>query len=82
MYNKKSAVLSPTPDFYTFKYIYTIIGQEDQNVATIDLPSFFLQTKMKGDNKIVLKLTGAGAFLLIELDSEKWRKYLVKENSK
>ena len=42
MYTEKSEVSSLTPDFYAFKYICAIIVKESRDIATIDLPGFFL----------------------------------------
>ena len=79
---EKSKVSSPTLDFYTFKYICAVIAKESRNVATVDLPGFFLQTEIKRDDKFLLKIIGAVALLLVESNTEKWRKHLVKENGK
>ena len=79
---EKSKVSSPTPDFFTFKYACAIIAKESRDVATVDLPGFFLQTEMEGEDKILLKITGAVALLLVESNKQKWRKHLVKENGK
>ena len=48
----------------------------------VNLPSFFLQTRNEGDELVLLKITSAAALLLIESNSEKWKKHLRKENSK
>ena len=40
IYTEKSEVSSPTPDFYTFKYICVVIAKESRDVATVDLPVF------------------------------------------
>lgn len=45
IYTDKNECLSPTSDFYSFKYVVTIIvAKEERDCATVDLPSFFLQT--------------------------------------
>ena len=38
---------SPMPTFYTFKCMYTLIAKEGRDIATIDLPGFFLQTEIE-----------------------------------
>ena len=63
---KKSGCRSPTPYFYDFKYVCAMIAKEDQDIATIDLKGFFLQTEMKGDVPLLLKLTGSVALLLVK----------------
>ena len=79
LYTNKEDVSSPTPDFYAFKFVCAVIAREQRDVASVDLPGFFLQTDQ--DEKILLKLTGAVALLLVESDS-KWKKHLRKENGK
>ena len=82
MHTEKSEVSSPIPDFCAFKYICAVIAKESRDIATIDLPGFFLQTEMERDDKILLKITGAVALLLVESNPEKWQTHLVKENGK
>jgi hypothetical protein len=80
LYTNKEDVSSPTPDFYAFKFIAAVIAREGRDVASVDLPGFFLQTDQ--DEKILLKVTGAVALLLVESEPSKWRKHLRKENGK
>jgi hypothetical protein len=80
LYTNKEDVSSPTPDFYAFKFIAAVIAREGRDVASVDLPGFFLQTDQ--DEKILLKVTGAVALLLVESEPDKWRKHLRKENGK
>lgn len=47
-------------------------------MATVDLPGFFLQTEQ--DKRLLLKLTGAVAALLVESDPRKWSKHLRVED--
>ena len=53
-----------------------MIAREGSDIATVDLPGFFLQTDQ--DEMLLLKLTGSVALMLIEVDS-KWKKHLRKE---
>lgn len=82
LYTNKDDVSSPTPDFYSFKYICAIIAKECRDVATVDLPGFSLQTEQDGDKDIILKLSGEVALLLVECDEDRWKKHLRKENGK
>ena len=68
IHTDKSECTSPTPDFYAMKYIYATAAKEDRDVATIDLPGFFLQTEAEKDDYTIVKLTGAVALLLVECD--------------
>ena len=73
---------SPTPDFYTMKYVCGASALEERDTATVDLPSFFLQTEPNNDDEpVIIKFTGAAALLLVEYD-ERWRKHLRRENGK
>ena len=80
LYTSKEKVSSPTPDFFAFKFKCDVITREGRNVATVDLPGFFLQTDQ--DKLILLKLTGAVALLFVESDPTKWKKHLHEENRK
>ena len=49
----------------------------------INLSRYFLQTKTNGlGEMIIAKCTGAVALLLLEIDRERWKKDLCRENSK
>ena len=83
VYTNKDECSSPTPDFFAFKYICAIIALEERDVATVDLPGFFLQTEQEeGNEKLILKLIGAVAMLLVEIDPKRWRKHLWQELDK
>ena len=82
VFTDKNDVSSPTPDFYAFKFICAMIAREGRDVATADLPGFFLQTEQEGDEVIMLKLTGEVALLLVECEPDKWRKHIRKEDGK
>ena len=80
LYTNKEDVSSPTPDFYSFKFIAAIIAKECRDAASVDLPGFFLQTDQ--EERILLKVTGAIALLLVESEPGKWKKHLRQENGK
>ena len=69
LYIDKSKCLSPTPDFYSLKYLCAVFAKEGQDVATVDLPRFFLQTENEG--LVLLKMTSTVVLLLVELNSKK-----------
>ena len=54
IYTDKNSVSSPTPDFYAFKYVCAVIAKEGRDVATVDLPDFFLQTEQDGEEELYL----------------------------
>ena len=41
-----------------------------------------MKAERKGENTILLKLEGTVALMIVELDSNKWKKYLIRENGK
>lgn len=57
-----------------------MITREGRDIATVDLPGFFLQTDQ--DKLILLKVSGVVDLLVVESNSTKWKKHLQKENKK
>jgi len=82
LYTDKNDCSSPTPDHFAFRYLCAVFAKEGRDVATVNLPSFFLQTENEGDEPVLLKITGAVALLLVESNPSKWKKHLRKENGK
>jgi len=80
LYTDKNDYSSPTPDFYAIKYLCALFAKEGRDIATADLPEFFLQTK--NEDLVLLKITSAAALLLVETNPEKWKKHLHRENGK
>ena len=66
LWTKKEDVSSPTIAFEALLYTLMIDAMEGRDVATIDLPGHFLQTDM--DEKLILKIQGALAMLLVEMN--------------
>ena len=60
---------SPTPDFYAVKCACATAAKKERDTATVDLPSFFLQTEaQEDDERMLVKFTGTVALLLVECD--------------
>jgi sporulation-control protein spo0M len=53
---------------------------EDRDVATCDIPGAFMQSDMKG--KVVMKLKGVVAEVIVKIDPKLCTKYIAKENGK
>ena len=53
----KNYASSRTPGFCALRCAYAIITKEERDTAATDLLAFFLQTKMEGDERVLLKLT-------------------------
>ena len=78
LWTNKEEVSSPTPIIDALKYTMIVDAQENRDVATVDLPAQFLQTKI--DEAIHLKVPGPFALLLVEHDAATQKKHLRKEN--
>ena len=51
---------SPTPDFHWLKYVAAVAAKEERDVATVDLPGYFLQTKADDlDETLIVKFAGS-----------------------
>jgi hypothetical protein len=53
---------------------------ENRDVATCDIPGAFMQSDMKG--KVVMKLEGVMAEVILKIDPKQHTKYVEKENGK
>jgi hypothetical protein len=53
---------------------------EGRDVATCDIPGAFMQSDMKG--KVIMKLEGVMAEVIIKIDTKLYSKYVKKENGK
>ena len=80
LWTKKEDVSSPTIAFEALLYTLMIDAMEGRDVATIDLPGHFLQTDM--DEKLILKIQGALAMLLVEMNPSRWKKHLRHERGR
>ena len=49
----KDDVSSPIPNFYAFKCACVLIAKKERDLATMDLPCFFLESKVEGDERIL-----------------------------
>ena len=82
MHHNRNEFTSPILDFYAVKYACAVAAKEERDVATLDLLSFFSQTKAEKDDKMIMvKFTRALALLLIECNS-KQKRHLRRENEK
>ena len=63
----------------------TIDAEEERDVATIDIPNFFIHTLVErkpGEDKIVLKIRGVLVDMLMQMDPELYGPLIVYENGK
>ena len=71
LWTNKEQVSSPTPSIDSLKYTMIVDAQEKRDVAVVDLPAQFLQTKM--DEVIHLKVPGPLVLLLVEHEPNIWK---------
>ena len=60
----------------------TIDARENRDVMTADVPNAFIQTelpKIDGEDRIVMKITGALVNMLIQIDLSLYKEYVVFE---
>ena len=76
VYMDKGATSSPTPNTESIFMTAMIEAMEQRDVATVDIPGAFLQTK--ASDGTIIKLQGTLVNNLIKIDEE-WAKYVVYE---
>ena len=82
--DKKDAS-SPTAYMESIMLTATIDAEEERDVATIDIPNFFIQTPVErkpGEDKIILKIRGVLVDMLMQMDPELYGPLIVYENGK
>ena len=74
LWTKKAYLSSPTIVCECLFQSCEIDAQEEQDVASGNLPGHFLHTPMEG--RVILKIVGLLALLFVEIDPETWQKHL------
>jgi hypothetical protein len=77
-YIPKEEAASPTVSLEAVLLTATIDAEEKRHVAVVDIPNAFVQTKM--DDKVVMKLRGKLAEIMVLMAPEIYKKYIVVEN--
>ena len=77
-YIPKEDAASPTVSLEAVLLTATIEAEEKRVVAVVDIPNAFVQTKM--DDKVVMKLRGKLAEIMVMMAPEIYKKYIVVEN--
>ena len=72
---------SPTVSLESVLLTAVIDALEHHDVAIVDIPNAFVQTDMVGE-KVVMKLRGSLAELLVQVAPEFYSPYVVMENGK
>jgi hypothetical protein len=76
----KEETSSPTVATEALLLTCVIDAVEKCNVATCDIPGAFMQSDMKG--KVVMKLEGVMAEVILKIDPKQYTKFVAKENGK
>jgi hypothetical protein len=76
----KEETSSPTVATQALILTCVIDAIEGRDVATCDIPGAFMQSDMKG--KVVMKLEGVMAEVILKIDPKLYTKYVIKENGK
>jgi hypothetical protein len=76
----KKETLSPTVATEALILTYVIDAIEGRDVATCNIPGAFMQSYMKG--KVLMKLEGVMAEVILKIDPKQYQKYVTKENGK
>ena len=79
-YINKDETRGPTVNIESVLISAAIDTKEGRDVATIDLPGFFMQTEQKGTEHVLLE--GVMAQLLVQTDPKKYKKHMWYKNGK
>ncbi len=79
-YMTKQETSSPTVATEALMLTCVVDAIEGRDVATCDIPGAFMQSDMKG--KVVMKLEGVMAEVIVQIDPKLYTKYIEKENGK
>lgn len=75
----KEDTSSPTVNLQSIFLTCAIEAHEDREVAIVDIPNAFPQTPHEGE-KVIMKIRGELALLLVKTNPELYEKFLVEEN--
>jgi hypothetical protein len=79
-YMSKEETSSPTVTTEALILSCVVDAIEERDVATCDIPGAFMQSDMKG--KVVMKLEGVMAEVIIKIDPKLYTRFVTKENGK
>ena len=79
---KKGDSASPTVSTESVLLSAVVDAHEDRDVATIDLPNFYIQTPQPDDEQVVMRLRGRLAELMMLIAPKIYSPYVVLHNGK
>ena len=80
LYNNKEDTSSPTVAIESVMLTSIIDASERRDIATVDIPGAFLQANM--DEIVHMKITGTMVDILVNLQPDKYQKYVMTENTR
>ena len=75
----KDEAASPTVLLESILLTCVIDAKENCKVAVVDIPNAFVQTDMDGEQRVIMKMRGKLAELLVKVAPEVYRNYVVLE---
>ena len=75
----KDEAASPTVLLESVLLTCVIDAKENREVAVVDIPNAFVQTDMDGEQRVIMKMRGKLAELLVKVAPEVYRNYVVLE---
>jgi hypothetical protein len=76
----KEDTASPTAMTESILLTATIEARENRDIMTVDIPNAFIQTDYPvEDERVIMKIRGPLVDMLVELDPETYREYVVFE---
>ena len=79
-YINKEEASSPTVSTEALMLSCIVDAREEREVATLDIPGAFLHARM--DEKVIMRIDGAMADLLVKINPEKYKPFLEKQRGK
>jgi hypothetical protein len=77
---------SPTASLESIMLTAVVDAKEDRDVMTADVPNAFIQTAMpklmKGEERVIMKITGALVHLLVQMAPETYGPFVVLEHGR
>ena len=81
-YVNREDATSPTAATESILLTATIDAEEGRDVMTVDIPNAFVQTKLDNNQeKVIMKIRGILVDMLIEINPEMYRSYIVYEGN-
>ena len=81
VYTPKEDTASPTVMTESILLTALIEAKENRDVMTVDIPNAFIQTDIEEGDRIIMKIRGPLVDMLVEMDPETYKTFVVFDNS-